>query len=259
MLRSVLPLLILAYSSFAKSQNLAPQETAPYLQSYLYPQKSKSFHIVIDPGHGGSEKGAIRDSFVESKIVLEIAARVKERLNKVAADVKVTLTRSEDVSLTLKERVDLANSLNADLFVSLHANAASQNFLSGMEFYFNSSSPKKRITKNEPEKELPTEAEVIAQIKTDFAFYEKTAQSLLLSKTFKEKTVFPDQKSIIKRAPFYVVNHTKMPSVLIELGFISNRREAKKLSSAEYQDEMARQLVSAILEYKEKSDKGLSM
>ena len=219
----------------------------------------KSFHVVIDPGHGGAEQGAVRDSFIESKIVLKIAEKVKNRLHLKAPKVQVTLTRVEDISMSLKDRVDMANKLQADLFVSLHANSASQQFLSGMEFYFNSTSPRRLQTDTTSAKNLPTPEEVVEKIKNDFSFYAKTERSLLLSKTFKEQTLLPDQKSVIKRAPFYVVDQTEMPSVLVELGFISNRREAKKLSSEEYQEEIARLLSLAILDYKEKSDKSQSL
>ena len=88
-----------------------------------------------------------------------------------------------------------------------------------------------------------------------FSFYEKTEKSLLLTRTIQEFTGVSAQKSIIKRAPFYVIENTMMPSILVELGFISNRREAKKLTNPDYQNELAEQIAKAILDYKEKSDK----
>lgn len=235
----------------------------PLLLSYAAHAIEK-YRIVIDPGHGGSETGAVRDSFVESQIVLKVAEKVKNILSK-KDSVDVTLTRDSDILLPLQDRVNLANNMNADLFVSIHANSASQNFLSGMEFYFNAAKPRKKKTTevsnenysadNSKADTLPGPEEVIAKIKNDFLLYQKTEKSLLLSKSFKEKTSSTDKKSVIKRAPFYVVENTKMPSVLVELGFITNRREAKKLSSDEHQEEIARLLADAILEYKEKSDK----
>lgn len=212
----------------------------------------KIFHIVIDPGHGGNDLGATRDSFVESRIVLQIALKVKEQLEK-QGDFRITLTRENDAGVTLKNRVQLANEMQADLFVSLHANTSTSEYVNGMEFYFNSPAPKA------PESREPlvpvTNMDVIEKIKSDFLFYEKTEKSLMLTRAFHERSAESEQKSIIKRAPFYVIDHTFMPSILIELGFISNRREAKKLTSETYQNEMCRLLTSAILKYKEKSDK----
>jgi len=215
------------------------------------------FHVVIDPGHGGQDLGAVRDSFVEKQIVLEIAKKLKAQLEN-HKNVTASLTRHEDVGLTLKSRVQLASELNADLFVSLHANTSFSSSVQGMEFYFNSADSLKFREQTEENKPLiknPNSAQVIEKIKNDFLFYDKTRKSLLLTKSIKDKYVDLEQKSIIKRAPFYVIDRTSMPSALIELGFISNRREAKKLTSEEYQNKLAGLLTNAIIEYKEKSDK----
>lgn len=229
-----------------------------------------TFHIVLDPGHGGNDLGATRDSFVESKIVLQIAKKIKTILDK-QKNITTTLTRADKSGLSLKKRVLLAHELKADLFISLHANTSNSKSIQGMEFYFNSQIPKSLKTSTNIKlnaKEFsevfspssPTATEVISKIKADFEFYDKTQKSLLLTKTFKEKSSSEEQKSTIKRAPFYVIDHTSMPSALIELGFISNRREAKKLASEEHQNKIANLLTSALLEYKEmeykeKSDK----
>lgn len=215
-----------------------------------------TFHIVIDPGHGGQDSGATRDSFVEAKIVFQIAQKVKNNLDQ-EKDIAATLTRKNNTGLSLKNRVLFANELKADLFVSLHANTSNSEYVRGMEFYFNSVQ-QKSLESGKPansKDQLLTNFQIIEKIKNDFMFYDKTEKSLMLTRAFKEKSAELEQKSIIKRAPFYVIEHTSMPSILIELGFISNRREAKKLISEEYQNEMARLLTSAILNYKEKSDK----
>ena len=229
-----------------------------FLLSIMLGSSVNAFHIVIDPGHGGTDLGASRDAFIESKIVLQIATLVKEQLDQ-QPGLKTTLTRADNTGLSLKNRVALANDLHADLFVSLHANTSNSEYVNGMEFYFNSPqslAPAVPLAKTTGENLPPlTNNEVIEKIKTDFRYYEKTEKSLMLTRSFREKSTESDQKSIIRRAPFYVIDHTSMPSILIELGFISNRREAKKLTSQSYQDEMARLLTSAILKYKEKSDK----
>ncbi|MEQ1722068.1 MAG: N-acetylmuramoyl-L-alanine amidase [Pseudobdellovibrio sp.] len=233
-----LPLIILIFSFFAVASE-------------------NPFHIVIDPGHGGQDLGAVRDSFVEKQIVLEIAKKLKAQLE-LHTNVTASLTRHEDVGLSLKSRVQLAAELKADLFVSLHANTSFSSSMQGMEFYFNSADTLKfaeQTEENTPRVKNPNSAQVVDKIKNDFLFYDKTSKSLLLTKSIKDKYVDLEQKSIIKRAPFYVIDRTSMPSALIELGFISNRREAKKLASEEYQNELAGLLTNAIIEYKEKSDK----
>jgi N-acetylmuramoyl-L-alanine amidase len=205
----------------------------------------KKFRVVIDPGHGGSDFGAVRDSFKESKIVLELARHLKTSLEEL--NVKdVHLTRESDQTLSLKERVTKANEIGADLFISLHANTSSQPLWSGMEFYFNATS--RPAAEAVPLK--PTNNEVVSQIQKDFRHYEKTEKSLVLSKSMQlVLTDSREQKSIIKRAPFYVIENTQMPSILIEIGFISNRREAQKLIDPAYQKELAQLIAKALMNY----------
>jgi len=215
----------------------------------------RNFRVVIDPGHGGSDFGAVRDSFKESKIVLELAKQLKTSLEEL--NVKdVHLTRDSDQSLSLKDRVSKANEIGADLFISLHANTSSQPLWAGMEFYFNANSR----PVNEPAPLKPTNNEVVSQIQKDFRYYEKTEKSLVLSKSMQLLLADSrEQKSIIKRAPFYVIENTQMPSILIEIGFISNRREAQKLIDPVYQKELAQVIAKALVSYKEKSDKNSSL
>ena len=201
--------------------------------------------IALDPGHGGSDLGAVRDSFVEKKLTLEITKKLKEELSRRNLQ-EVFLTRDSDVSVSLKERSDLANKFAADVFISLHANTSNSSQISGMEFYFNSSAFKE----TDSDRSAVTNVEVLEQIKNDFKHYDKTRKSLMLSKNIKAKTEAAVEKSVIKRAPFYVIENTEMPSILIELGFLSNRRDAKKLSSEEYQRTIASLIADALIEWR---------
>ena len=210
-----------------------------------------AFRVVLDPGHGGADLGAVRDSFVEARIVLEIAKKVKAGL---AHDpsIIVELTREKNQSVSLKERVQRANFEGADLFVSLHANTSISTSVTGMEFYFNSpNAPLLPRTRGKN----PDAHQVLEKIKNDFNHYAKTEKSLVLTQTIFSKAAGPGQKAVIRRAPFYVVENTSMPSVLLELGFISNRRDAKKLISEEYQNTLASLIAQSIIDFKEKSDK----
>lgn len=227
-----------------------------FLSLLLFQSASASFHVVIDPGHGGTDIGASRDSFVESKIVLAIAEKIKASLkeNAVTADViETTLTRETDSNLSLQQRVRVANELNADLFVSLHANSSTSAQVSGFEFYFASNQAQVETEKVHSTKPLA----IIEKIKSDLITLGRQKQSLAFSQQMQQES--NDKKSVIRRAPFYVIENTAMPAVLIEVGFISNRREAKKLSTPEYQSEIATLLTKSILSYKEKSDKKLSL
>ncbi len=217
------------------------------------------FRVIIDPGHGGSDLGATRDSFVESKIVLSIANKLKHELE--SENVEVILTRDNDLHLSLQQRVQLANEKKADLFLSLHANWSGSTQVSGFEFYFASHQKKSQLAN---ESHLAKPAEIIEKIKSDLTLLGR--QKLSLDFSLQAQQQIADQKSVIRRAPFYVIENTTMPAVLIEVGFISNRREAKKLASPEYQSEIASLLAKSVLSYKqkstplkEKSDKKLSL
>ncbi|MGZ3724844.1 MAG: N-acetylmuramoyl-L-alanine amidase family protein [Pseudobdellovibrio sp.] len=204
-----------------------------------------SLRVVLDPGHGGHDLGATRDSFVESKIVLEISKKVKKRLEELNIT-DVHLTRESDQTLSLQDRVSFANKIGADIYVSLHANTSISPSLSGMEFYFSNFKPDSQTMSAAPEE--MTNNEVVAQVVKDFNSYAKIENSLSLSKAFQVNN--QSTKSIIKQAPFYVLENTQMPSVLIELGFISNRREAKNLTNPEYQNAVADSIAEAVLEFK---------
>lgn len=210
------------------------------------------FRVIIDPGHGGSDLGANRDSFIESKIVLSIADKLKADLEK--ESVQVSLTRDTDSHLSLQQRVQMANELKADLFLSLHANWSSSKQVSGFEFYF---ATQPQFQQKNATTHLTKPLEVVEKIKADLTLLGRQKLSLEFSQQAQQQIA--DQKSVIRRAPFYVIENTTMPAVLIEVGFISNRREAKKLSSPEYQSEIAELLTKSILSYKEKSDKKLSL
>lgn len=217
------------------------------------------YRVVIDPGHGGSDLGAVRDSFVESKIALSVAEKVKTYLDQKKYIVSI-LTRNSDKTLSLQDRVDIASKMNADLFISLHANSSPAKSVSGMEFYFNSPQKTKKASISNRAEPATDKNEVIARIKQDFLEDAKTEKSLVLTQTIQQNVSQDDeQRSVIRRAPFYVIEHTTMPAALIELGFISNRRDAKRLVSEDYQNKMSQLIADAIEHYyelsKEKSDK----
>lgn len=219
-----------------------------------------AFHVVIDPGHGGSDVGTSRDTFIESKIVYQIAQLVKKNLD-THREITTTLTRNENQGLALANRVEIANRLKADLFLSLHANSSQSQQVSGMEFYF-SAPPKPKLRNASKKLTLihPDAPAVVERIKLDLTQFGKMKSSLDFSKGIQTTT---DQKSVIRRASFYVIENTSMPAVLVEVGFISNRREARKLVTPAYQAEIASSLTSAVLKYeakyKENSDKNSSV
>lgn len=229
---------------------------------------SFAFTVVIDPGHGGVDRGASRGTFKEDKIVFEIAEKIQQSF-KDYPEIKIFLTRSLNNGLSLEDRVRFATEKKADLFISLHANSSTSAQVSGMEYYFSAKQPTSVLLRTST-KTTANEIKLVSiinAIKKDLVEFGKTKKSLDFSKKVQNQAleflenIKPTEQSNeqpngrpiskIKRAPFYVIDNTEMPAVLVEVGFISNQREARKLITPEYQQELARALSAAIKEYEQ--------
>lgn len=210
-----------------------------------------AFTVVVDPGHGGVDPGAIRGTFVEDKIVFDIAEKIQHRF-KNHPEIKIFLTRAFENGLSLEDRVRFAAEKKADLFISLHANSSTSAQVSGMEYYFSAKQPASVLLRSSVK---AGSLSIIDTIKKDLIEFGKTKKSLDFSKKIQSQTLvfLSDLKaaSKIRRAPFYVIDNTEMPAVLVEVGFISNQREARKLITPEYQQELALALSAAIKEYEQ--------
>lgn len=225
----------------------------------LYPIKIFAFHVVIDPGHGGSDTGATRADFRESDLTLKLGLKIQSLMLENFPDIQISLTRVEDLNLTLEQRVDLAQKSKADLFISLHANSSPAKYVSGMEFYFkkglntdpaitlleNIRSQKNINISNDISKR---QQDVVKTITSDLIDWGQTKQSLSFNKILQNHAQM--SKSLIKRAPFFVIENLAIPSVLIEIGYITNLSESKKLFSDEYQIQIAHSIVRSINDFK---------
>lgn len=224
--------------------------------------------IVIDPGHGGKDPGAIGVSGVKEKnITLNIALKLKDILKKTEG-IKVYLTREKDVFIPLQERTKFANDKKADLFISIHADAISGNTkrkeaIKGYKVYFLSQA------KNEEDKlvamrenavieleERPQNYSSLHNVLIDLAGneYLKESQDLciLLDQKFSEKLEkkVPKLHLGVGQANFWVLNGAYMTSVLVEVGFLSNSKEEKIISDNNTQKEIALSISEAILKFK---------
>ncbi len=207
---------------------------------------AKPFVLVIDPGHGGVDVGAVRGIFKESDITLKVAQKIQSLIqSQFSQNIEVILTRETNKSLSLENRVKVAERQNADLFISLHANSSQASYVSGMEFYFR---------KGDNKVKMPAiEASIgVKKIIGDLTSFGQTRQSLKFNQILQNqvKALGKDSKTVIKRAPFFVIEKTTMPSALIEIGYISNLSEAKLLLTEERQQEIAETIVKSIYGYK---------
>ncbi|MBI9076775.1 MAG: N-acetylmuramoyl-L-alanine amidase [Desulfatibacillum sp.] len=215
--------------------------------------------IVIDPGHGGKDYGApgAVKGVHEKHVVLAIAKKLAKALEE-QTPCKVYLTRDTDRFLTLEERTAMANTKNADLFISIHTNAHRDHSAYGIEtYYLNLATDDESI--RVAARENQTSAKNISDLQS-------ILDSLMHNNKVNEsqRLAFSVQKEIcdnlkvkysnvrnkgVKKAPFYVLLGAEMPAVLVETSFISNKRECQRLTSDAYQDKLVEGIIHGVKEY----------
>lgn len=229
------------------------------IQSDSQPQRPLPYRIVIDAGHGASDTGAKGFShFTEKDITLAVAKRVQSIIEKDNPTANVTLTRDCDKEISLQERAELAGQLNAHLFVSIHVNSAGkpESPASGIETFYLES--KKLIPPTRTggfmfvnlAKDNALINTIDTSLKNSLTLSKNLAQCIqtnLLS-SLKQKKFSPIDRGI-KPSHFRVLFQNAVPSALVEIGFITNRKEAKLLEQEDYQDLVAHGIVKGINGY----------
>jgi N-acetylmuramoyl-L-alanine amidase len=225
--------------------------------------------VMIDPGHGGVDTGAVYGVAKEAVITLQVAQQLKALLEK-SQEFTATLTRTQDAAISLQERVRRAEQEKAELFISIHANASPDKRARGVEFYFQNQLPadeesmylanlENQAVKDQPsteEQDINKKTDVLAIVE-DLKRQTKMRSSYSLSDRL-VKAWNPNgskNSNVIRQAPFYVISKTNIPSVLVELGFISNPKESQKLIQPQYQKEIAQKIFQGLQAYKEMIDK----
>jgi len=212
--------------------------------------------IVIDPGHGGKDPGAIGvDGIKEKEVVLSVALNLAEYLKQ--DGYAVYLTRDKDVFLSLEERTARANSLEADLFISIHANANRNKKLMGIETYY--------LNFAVSAEEMEVAARENATSQKSIGELQKLIRKIMLDSKIKEsrdfatavhrqlvsaiKAHYPTNDLGVKKAPFYVLIGAQMPAVLLEVSFVSNKIEARRLAETNYKTMLALGIKKGIITY----------
>jgi N-acetylmuramoyl-L-alanine amidase len=252
----------------------APASKAPPSRPVALPDGQKGWTLVLDPGHGGKDPGAIGPNGLQEKdVVLAIALGVRDLLKK-NPEIKVYLTRDADRFIPLSQRTKFANDKNADLFLSVHANSIGgtskkRTQTQGYKIYFLSQE------KNEEDKlvamrensviqleEAKDRGNYLQNILIDMAGNEYMSESqdfsILIDKAF-EKGLEELNKlhTGIGQARFYVLNGAYMPSVLIETAFISNPYEERLLQTEKFQKRFSKAIYDAILTFRKKYEASL--
>ncbi len=220
-------------------------------------ERRSHWHVVLDPGHGGKDPGAVGASgLVEKDVVLDIALRLREIMRN-EPYWQVTMTRERDVFIPLEERTAIANAKNADLFVSIHANAAERPDLQGIETYFLDLATDDRA-KQTAARENATSLKQVSDLELilrDLMMTSKRNESSLLAGTVQQALVQAPgggkngRDLGVKQAPFVVLIGADMPAILIETGFISHPGEERKLADPKHRAHLARAILAGIKEY----------
>ncbi len=240
-----------------------------FLSIPLQAQKKQSFTIVIDAGHGGKDSGARGVVEDEKHIVLDVATRLGKLIEQKHQDVKVIYTRKTDVFLELWERTQIANHNHANLFISIHCNSASNRSAYGTETFvmgLGRSGETMDVAKRENsvillednqekyQKFDPNDPEAV--IAFDIMFSAFKDQSLDYARLVEEEFVKNGRSSRgVKQANFHVLRTNASPSVLVELGFISNQDEGNFLGSEYGKQKAAESLFTAFEKFKKEYDR----
>ncbi len=226
--------------------------------------------VVIDPGHGGREPGAVGRRSKEKDIALAISLKLGDYIRKHIEDVEVILTRDSDVFVPLHERARIANENNADLFISIHCNSAASRTAQGTETFvmgLHRSQANLEVARRENKSILyeddyletydgfdpnSPEANIIFALYQNAYLDQSLQMASLVQDQFRERARRFDRG--VKQAGFLVLYNITMPGVLIETGFISNAREEEYLMSETGQAHIASAIFRAFRQYKEEQD-----
>ena len=234
----------------------APKDEPP---AAISAKPLKTFIVVIDPGHGGSDTGAIGPSGTKEKdLTLSLSKKIAAELKEQLKNVQVFLTRDSEATLTLDDRVKFANRRKADFFISVHANASTSKKAHGIQtYYLNNASDEaaSRLAAQE-NKNSGRSVSDLEKIISTMIQTASTEESRELAKTIHKGVVsglsakyqgISDQK--VRSALFYVLVGVQCPSILLETSYISNRKEEKRLGSKDYQINIARAVAKGLREH----------
>ena len=233
--------------------------------------EAKDFVVVIDAGHGGHDPGAVGKISKEKNINLNVALKLGKQIQKNCPDVKVVYTRTRDVFIPLDRRAEIANNAKADLFISIHTNALAKNRTAK-----GASTWTLGLAKSDANLEVAKRENSVILYESDYktryaGFNPNSAESYIIFEFMQNKHMEQSislaseiQKSFgackrvdrgVRQAGFLVLRKTSMPSVLVELGYISNRQEEQFMRTAAGQNKLAEALYDAFCKYKKNYDR----
>ena len=236
----------------------AKKRTVPVMRAALSRPSYGIKTIVIDPGHGGKDPGAVGAGRLKEKdVVLDIGKRLRRILRR-ECNCRVLMTREKDVFIPLEARTAKANTVNADLFISIHVNANNSRRVTGAETYFLSPA-RDRMSMNTAARENSMKPNSDSQDMNDLAFIlsdmkntDKINESSRMAGKIQKALVarvsqkYKLRNNGVKRGMFYVLHGARMPSVLVEAAFITNGKEERKLRSGKFREYLAQGIADGV-------------
>jgi N-acetylmuramoyl-L-alanine amidase len=221
-------------------------------------QRIQPLTLVIDPGHGGKDPGAIGPTGLKEKdVVLKVAKILREKV-KSRLGWRVVLTREGDEFLPLEKRTEIANKVGGDLFLSIHCNASYNRFQKGVETYFLSFTTDREALRLAARENgvPPSQIDALQLILYDLMLRAKVDESETLASSVQASLIGslnnPHSQTHdlgVKRAPFIVLVGAKMPSILVEISFISNPEEERRLKDDSYLEKIAEGILQGLENY----------
>lgn len=220
----------------------------------------KKMRIVVDPGHGGKDPGALRSRVREKDLNLAVAKELYKLLKKGNFEVKIT--RDNDTFIALSERSKIANNFKADLFVSIHTNSSKNRSANGFEVYFRS----EKATDKEAAETAALENEAMQYEEVHYNFVDALLQSLAKNEYINESSklagyvrnevykqpgigIGVNKNSSVRQANFYVLKGVQSPAILVEMGYISSSKDRGRLTQGGVQKKMAQGIYNGIYNY----------
>ena len=232
--------------------------------------QKKAFTVVIDAGHGGHDPGAMGKLTQEKKLNLEVSQRLEQQIKLHHPDVKVVMTRKNDVFLTLQQRADIVNKNKADLFICIHTNAAENRNVTGTETFVLG------VDKMQSNLDVAMRENAVMLLEDDYqttyeGFDPNSVDSYIMFELMQDQYIdqslnfatlvqhqFTDigrSDRGVRQAGFWVLHKSACPSVLIEMGFISNINEEKYLASDKGKEDITNSIYQAFEQYKSAYDR----
>ena len=214
--------------------------------------------IVIDPGHGGKDPGAVGAGRLKEKdVVLDIGKRLRRILRR-ECNCRVLMTREKDVFIPLEARTAKANTVNADLFISIHVNANNSRRVTGAETYFlspardrmsmNTAARENSMKPNSDNQDLNDLAFILSDMKNTDKINESSRMAGKIQKALVARVSqkYKLRNNGVKRGMFYVLHGARMPSVLVEAAFITNRSEERRLRGGKFREYLAQGIADGV-------------